>query len=358
MSKSSHRAFFRRPSFLSRLVHHPSTHDHASEGAEHASHGGLSSLHRHVLSVPVRPVPRWRILLLALVGLSAGLSAGLNTAGPGTGPGTALSDNELRSWWPPSLAWMESKAFASALPADFVLKKLVENAQNAGLVALEGTVQGLDVNATPLKLKIYLKEGKARRELNGAITFFPASSSEGGSRKAVTTSSSEDDEEARLPVFEALMVPSSKTLLRDVQRLGVNLGSVGTEAGKEGKGAETVAPQELSRVRFLRQPTPDASLPWRVLLRAGAGENDSPFIDVDKDKFWLRRAQLRLPDGGLWLAEYDGHGLIKELPWLPTRITLYRSGIRMETVTFASRLTGPFPDGLFSGAAVSPTSTK
>jgi len=156
-------------------------------------------------------------------------------------------------------------------------------------------------------------------------------------------------------VFEALMLQPSRGIGKQLQKLGIPVSENDASGAGQVEAEGSAGP---NTVQLLRQATPEAPLPWQVLYRIGSPDPTGTFIDIDKDKFLLRRAQLRLADGGLWLAEYEGHGQLKDLPWLPTRITLYRGGIRMETLTITSRLAEPVPDSLFVDAPSSPSSPR
>lgn len=274
------------------------------------------------------------LLLLPLLA-SALVPALCRTVFPDAGPGlTAL------------LPLSPSPAQGAPLPAGFVVRKLAELSKDTPSLALECSVQGLDANATPQIQKLFLKGGKARSESARGLAFYPPPAT-----AAAQKNSAEDDEGLRVPVFEALMLQPGKGIVKQLQKLGIPV----TDGEGTGTGqGETEAGAVASPIQLVRQATPDLPLPWRVVYHIGSPDPTGAFIDIDKDKFLLRRAQLRLADGGLWLAEYEGHGQLKDLPWLPTRITLYRGGIRMETLTITSRLSSPVPDSLFGGSTSSP----
>lgn len=234
---------------------------------------------------------------------------------------------------------------AALLSGPFLLKKLTDPAKELPGVALERTVLGLDLNATPLKEVLYVSGGKVRSELEGAVRVLrppytattarsEAPAASGAAAPGAAAPGADGEETVLRPlIFDAVLHSSAATL---------------TELLK----AHSV---QVEQVSLARMPLMEGPLPYRVLFHLGGTAPDSSFIALDKDRFLLRRLQLRLPDGGLWLAEYDGHGQDKTLPaWLPRRTTLYRGGIRVETMSIERRLSVSLPDSLFKTPAPLP----
>lgn len=227
---------------------------------------------------------------------------------------------------------------AALLSGPFLLKKLTDPAKELPGVALERTVLGLDLNATPLKEVLYVSGGKVRSELEGTVRVLRPPYTTTTSRSETPAVPGADGEETVLRplLFDAALHSSAATLAELLKAHSV----------------------QVEQVSLARMPLTEGPLPYRVLFHLGGTAPDSSFIALDKDRFLLRRLRLRLPDGGLWLAEYDGHGQDKTLPaWLPRRTTLYRGGIRVETTTIERRLSVGLPDSLFKAPAPLPATS-
>ena len=204
---------------------------------------------------------------------------------------------------------LASPVLASVLPGDFILARVEETWKGSPGLSVEREVRRVGQEEATLEQVTY-RPGKIRIQAGEAVRRYP---------------DDETSDEYRPLVVDALFSQPAGGLAALAQRLGIRIDQV-----------------SLDRI-----PTPDAPLPFRVLYRLGAAARaGAPFLDIEKDRWYIRRIQFRTtPDGPWWRAEYDGQGLQKELPpWLPARIQIYRGGEPFERIAVVRKLSPPARD--------------
>ncbi|MFM7204253.1 MAG: hypothetical protein ACKO6N_26030 [Myxococcota bacterium] len=224
-------------------------------------------------------------------------------------------------------------ALAALLPGNFIIRKTTDAWKGTPSLVLERRIQGLDVNAEPGIERLTLQAGKVRRELHRQVQLYPPLLPAPGAVRVEPAATS--NTEPPLPnldtlepplLFDALVLQSGKQLVEWLRAQGIG----------------------IEQVTLVRQLTPDAPLPFRVLFRLGDDRPAGSWLDIEKERFLIRRLQLRQPDGSTWLAEYEGYGQSPELPeWLPQKIAFSRGGLLVETRTVIRRLSIPVDDALF-----------